>query len=125
MNSLNKNGQTLVVFILLIPIFLAICAFVIDVGLMTYESMKLKNVTKSILTNVMSKNKISEDSIIELYRRNNIKTDDLVIEITEDSIKIENNYFIPSMFGKILQIEEYEISVDVEMDILNKKITFE
>lgn len=125
MNSLNKNGQTLVVFILLIPIFLAICAFVIDVGLMTYESMKLKNVTKSILTNVMSKNKISEDSIIELYRQNNIKTDDLVIEITEDSIKIENNYFIPSMFGKILQIEEYEISVDVEMDILNKKITFE
>lgn len=125
MNKLNNKGQTLVVFILLLPIFLSLCAFVIDVGLMSYENIKLKNVTKSVLTSVVEKNKINDESIKNLYKKNNIKIDNLKIEINHETINIENNYYIPSIFGKILQIEEYEVRVKAKMNITNKIVIFE
>lgn len=125
MNKLNNKGQTLVIFILLLPIFLALCAFVIDVGLMSYENIKLKNVTKSILTSVVEKNKINDESIKDLYHKNDININNLEIKITPETINIENDYYIPSIFGKILQIEEYEVRVKAKMNITNKSVVFE
>lgn len=125
MNKLNNKGQTLVVFILLLPVFLALCAFVIDVGLMSYENIKLKNATKSILTSVVEKNKINEENIKDLYKKNDINIDNLEIEINSETINIENDYYIPSIFGKILQIEEYEVRIKAKMNISNKKVIFE
>lgn len=125
MIKLNDKGQTLVVFVLLLPIFLALCAFVIDVGIMTYENIKLKNVTKSILNNVVQKNKVSDEAIIALYKENDINIKNLDIKIDSEKIIIENDYFIASMFGKILQIEEYEVRVEANMNLDTKKIIFE
>lgn len=125
MNKLNNKGQTLVVFILLLPVFLALCAFVIDVGLMSYENIKLKNTTKSILNSVTDKNKITKNAIIDLYKQNDINVDNLVLKIDENAIELENDYFISSIFGKILQIEEYEVRVKAKMNISNKEIIFE
>lgn len=125
MIKLNNKGQTLVVFVLLLPVFLALCAFVIDVGVMAYENIKLKNVTKSILINVVDKNKLNENVIRDLYRENNINIDNLIIKLGENNILIENNYFISSIFGKILKIDEYEVRVNANMNIKNKKIIFE
>lgn len=125
MNKLNNKGQTLVVFILLLPIFLALCAFVIDVGLMSYENIKLRNATKSILTSVVEKNKINDESIKDLYHKNDININNLEIKITPETINIENDYYIPSIFGKILQIEEYEVRVKAKMNITNKSVVFE
>ena len=125
MNKLNNKGQTLVVFILLLPIFLALCAFVIDVGLMTYENIKSKNATESILVNVVEKNKINDESIKELYKKNDINVDNLKIKITPETINIEIDYYIPSIFGKILQIEEYEVRVKAKMNISSKEVIFE
>lgn len=122
---MNKKGQTLVIFVLLLPIFIALLAFVIDVGLMTYENIKLKNTTKSILNDVVKKNKINEESIITLYKENDINIDNLKIEITENEIVIHNNYFIESMFGKILKINEYEVNVNGKINLENKKIDLE
>lgn len=125
MNKLNNKGQTLVIFILLLPVFLALCAFVIDVGLMSYENIKLKNTTKSILNSVTDKNKITKNAIIDLYKQNDINVDNLVLKIDENAIELENDYFISSIFGKILQIEEYEVRVKAKMNISNKEIIFE
>ncbi|MBO5096338.1 MAG: pilus assembly protein [Bacilli bacterium] len=122
---MNNKGQTLVIFIILLPIFLALCAFVIDVGLMTYENVKLKNTTKSILNSVVDKNKISEDNIKKLYKKNDINIENIEIDISNENIIVKNNYYIDSMFGKILSIHEYEVSVNAKMNLINKKIVFE
>lgn len=122
---MNNKGQTLVIFIILLPIFLALYAFVIDVGLMTYENVKLKNTTKSILNSVVDKNKISEDNIKKLYKKNDINIENIEIDISNENIIIKNDYYIDSMFGKILKIEEYEVSVNAKMNVINKKIIFE
>lgn len=122
---MNNKGQTLVIFIILLPMFLALCAFVIDVGLMTYENIKLKNTTKSVLNSVVDKNKINEDDIKKLYQKNKINIDNIEIIINDEIIQIKNQYFIDSLFGKILQIKEYEVRVNAKIDLKSKKITFE
>ena len=115
----------LTVVSILLPIFLALCAFVIDVGLMTYENVKLKNTTKSILNSVVDKNKISEDNIKKLYKKNDINIENIEIDISNENIIVKNNYYIDSMFGKILSIHEYEVSVNAKMNLINKRIIFE
>ncbi len=122
---MNNKGQTLVIFIILLPMFLALCAFVIDVGLMTYENIKLKNTTKSVLNSVVDKNKINEEDIKKLYQKNKINIDNIEIIINDEIIQIKNQYFIDSLFGKILQIKEYEVRVNAKIDIKSKKIIFE
>lgn len=122
---MNNKGQTLVIFIILLPMFLALCAFVIDVGLMTYENIKLKNTTKSVLNSVVDKNKINEDDIKKLYQKNKINIDNIEIIINDEIIQIKNQYFIDSLFGKILQIKEYEVRVNAKIDLKSKKIIFE
>ena len=122
---MNNKGQTLVIFVILLPLFLTLCAFVIDVGLMTYENVKLKNTTKTILNSVASKNKITEENIINLYKENDINIENINIQIDNEKIIIENDYYIDSLFGKILRIKEYEIKVVAKMKRETKKIIFE
>lgn len=125
MNKMNNNGQTLVIFILLLPVFLTMCAFVVDVGIMTYENIKLKNVTKTILNNVVNNNNVNEKTITDLYQKNKVNIENLKININNETIDLENAYFIESMFGKILQIEEYEVRIKANMNINTKKVIFE
>lgn len=122
---MNNKGQTLVIFIILLPVFLAFCALVIDLGLATYENTKLKNTTKSILNSVIKNDKVSVENITRLYQKNDINIENLKININEKNIEIKNQYYIESMFGKILKIEEYEVRIDAEIDIQTQKIKFE
>lgn len=122
---MNNKGQTLVIFVILLPLFMALCAFVIDVGLMTYENVKLKNTTKTILNSVASKNKITEDNIRNLYKKNDIDIVNIKIQIDKEKIIVENDYYIDSLFGKILKIKEYEVRVVAKMNRETMKIIFE
>ena len=45
----NNKGQTLVLFIIFIPILLLLAAFVIDTGIIIRESTRLKSTTKTVL----------------------------------------------------------------------------
>ena len=46
---MNKHGQTLILFVILIPILLGLAAFVIDVGFMVSKRVELKEVSKTII----------------------------------------------------------------------------
>lgn len=108
---MNKRGQTLILFVILIPILLGLCALVIDVGLIVSKSVELKEVSKSIIRH--SYLDTSEEEIREMFLENDIPVNNLVIEIDEFRIHIQNEYKIDSIFGKIIGIQEYEINVDL------------
>ena len=48
---MNKNGQTLVMFVIIIPIFIILLAFVVDTGIILKNTTKLNSTTKTILKN--------------------------------------------------------------------------
>ena len=41
---MNKKGQTLILFVLLVPIFVALAAVVVDVGTMQFTYQKYKGI---------------------------------------------------------------------------------
>ena len=121
---MNKKGQTLILFVILIPVLLGLCAFVVDVGFMVCNRVRLREVSKNIIE-VALENKEDEEDIRALYLENNFPVQNLQIDLREDSIHLQNEYEIDSIFGSIIGIEQYTIRVDLIGRIENEKIVFE
>ena len=96
---MNRNGQTLILFVILIPVLLILAALVIDIGIISNEKMHVSKVTSTILKETFEKEETVEE-IKKLYEKNNIPTENLTIE---------NNYEINSIFGNIIGIKKYSI----------------
>ena len=121
---MNNKGQTLVLFIIFIPILIILAAFIIDTGLIIRESTRLKAATKTVIKDTYYKDDLSEEKIIKLLNKNNINTDNIEITIYNDQITINNNYDIESIFGKIIGLKEYEIKYNVVAKNENNKLKF-
>lgn len=118
---MNKHGQALIIFILILPLILMICALVIDVGIMSYENKKLEQVTQ----NILDKKDLSFDFVKETYTKNNISIENLKFQINNNYIEIENKYNINSTLGSILKIKKYEVRIKVKKDLKSDKIIYE
>lgn len=108
---MNRKGQTLVAFVLLVPVFLLLFAFVIDTGYLLKESTRLNSTTKTILkTTYENRNDADyKEQVRNLMEKNAIPIENLNVTFSGDFVSISNQYFIESIFGKIIGIKEYEI----------------
>ena len=93
----NKNGQTLIMFIILLPILLGITAFVIDYGIIVYEKNRLdnlinysqekdKNIDKLLIDNDIKKYKKKENG--SCYQKTCYKNSLFVSIVGKEEIKI-------------------------------------
>lgn len=121
---MNNKGQTLVVFILLIPLLMLIAAFAIDKGYVVYKNIEIKNVTKDIIRKEILKDSLSDSDIKAIYQKNDIPTTNLIIERGKDSITIKNSYQVDSIFGKIVQIKNYDVGCDITGSLNKNKVVF-
>lgn len=121
---MDNKGQTLVVFVLLIPLFMILAAFIIDNSMIVNKNLHLKNVTKDIIRIDLLKETMSDDKINDLLKRNGIPTKELEIKREEGKLRVKNHYFIDSIFGKVVGINSYELEIDITGEIKNNKIIF-
>lgn len=124
---MNNRGQTLALFIILIPVLLLFAAFVIDSGVMVRENTKLNSVTKLIINETIDEindPKIN-DKIKNLYIRNGIPTDKVIIKIKDNKLTISNEYVKTSMFGYIIDNYEYKVKIKLTGYKENDKIIIE
>lgn len=122
--KINNHGQTLIIFVILIPLLLAIMAFVVDISYMYNEKLHLENTTKTII-NENYKNRLDEDiekKIKDLYKKNDIKINNLKIVGSQEYLQIKNNYKIDSIFGKVIGLKKYPIKVNLKGYEENNKI---
>ncbi len=108
---MNKQGQTLILFVILLPILLLLFAVVVDTGIVIKEQTKLKSTLRTILkTTYQKKEEENYEAIVkELCSKNNIPTDNLQIEVIDTNIIVSNTYEKESIFGKIVGINSYKI----------------
>lgn len=109
MIRLNNNGQSLVMFICLLPILLLIVLAIVDVSRMVIEKNKLNNINY-IAISYYSSHKEDDDvteRIISLVKRND--EDIINVRINKDKNTIYLDKKIDSTMGKIIGISEYEI----------------
>ncbi len=111
MIKLNNKGQTLIMFILLIPLILVIMALVIDTSFVYKEKIKFQSVTKTIMKTTYEKKDAIDfnDKIINLYKKNGIDTNNMVIKVNSDNVFIKNQAKVKSIFGNIIGIKNYEV----------------
>lgn len=121
---LNKHGQTLVLFIILIPILLLLAAFVIDMGVVLANKMQLKEVTKlAIKENVDNLDDINK--IKKIFEINEIDISNLEINVIDNKINIKNKIEVKSIFGSVIGILNYKIKIDITGYKSNDKIIIE
>lgn len=105
---MNRRGQTLVLFVLLLPLFLFLFAYVVDMGKVYYEQNHLKNLLFSI--DARDKEKYKE----ALFKNDQtIKLDTYKIE--GEKITVEASKDVESLFGKIIGINKYHVKVEEQM----------
>ena len=119
---MNNKGQTLVLFVLILPLIILFLSFFVDLSKVRYEKDKINSIILSNLE-VIVNNDIRD---IELIKSVYLENDLLVnVFINEDIIMINTDMKIKSIFGKILDFDVYEVDVNYIGNYLNKEVRYE
>lgn len=125
---MNEKGQTLIIFVILIPIFLMILTFVVDLGLIQKERTKLLSATRIIIAEVYNKITNETDALTkvkELYTKNEIKIDSLFVTYNNQKLKIIIKKKVSGIFGKITDINLYNLEINLTGYKENDKLIIE
>lgn len=121
----NNRGQTLVLFILILPIILSLLLLLINYGFLSYEKQKLSNNVRQAIeyglnlkknNDINNTNYLNNDEIkkrIEYLLNENVTFDRLDVVVNDSSIRVsltKNNVgFINvlNIFGNKIELEFY------------------
>lgn len=101
MLNLNNKGQTLVMFIILLPILLFVLTLVYDVGNAIYEKNRLSNTNYMVVEYALRNSLVSEDELVELINKNDNDISDITIMMIDNSVTITLTKDIKGVFGKM------------------------
>ena len=122
---MNNKGQTLIIFVILIPILILVAALVVDTGLMTFEKERYRGIIENGIEEYFDTGNVEETE--KIFSLNDIPKEEYTIIVQENQIEVSLNTTIEAIFGKIINIEEYEIKMNYvgtkegERVIINKK----
>lgn len=120
---MNNKGQSLVLFILVIPILLGIIVLVIDVGSAINEKNKINNTIEMIVGYGLEEN-YNKDEIEELINYN-LKESSYVVKIDNNIITIKVEEYVDGIFSNILDIDGFKIISEYMGYIENEKKVIE
>ena len=122
---MNNKGQTLIIVVILIPILILVAALVVDTGLMTFEKERYRGIIENGIEEYFDTGNVEETE--KIFSLNDIPKEEYTIIVQENQIEVSLNITIEAIFGKIINIEEYEIKMNYvgtkegERVIINKK----
>lgn len=117
---MNNKGQSLVIFIIIIPVIFIVFSFLYDYAYIINSQNKYENVTRTILNSTLE-----EAKIVDLYKQNGYKVDDFKYKKENDKIYIQNSYKIKSVFGNIVNLKNYTVSINYVVINSNNGIIIE
>lgn len=119
---MNKKGQALVLFIIILPVLVILLSLVMDNIYIAYQKRKIYSFTKTVIV----KNFASEDKndIIKMFNDNNIKISDLIIS-NDDGFGLKFKAHINSLMKKILNRKEIIIDVSIKGVLKDDKIVYQ
>lgn len=92
---LNNKGQTLVIFVIFIPLFIGMMALVFDIGNVIYEHSEVESINKIIidygLDNMDDNNVIEEMRELAVINKKNINTN---IKFNDMEFLVESTYYV-------------------------------
>lgn len=103
---MNKKGQSLVLFVVFLPILIIIFAFIFDISIMITEKVRLQNIAEDTIYYLIEKDKPID--VIENY----IKANDEEIKILKLGYnEVHLKTTVESYFGKVIGFDNYQLEV--------------
>lgn len=103
MIKLNKNGQSLIMFIIFLPVLLMAFALIVDVGVMYHAKIK----GNGLMNTAVKENFDLKD----YFKINDIDIENIETSRNDNGTCVIINYKIDSVFGSLLGYNEYDIEV--------------
>ena len=120
MFNLNNKGQSLVLFVILFPIFILVMAMVYDIGNFYYEKERLDNVNYMTIEYGLDEiENVNESDLIDLIVRNTSNLSDISVLIDDDVITIRLGINAKGIFSTILNFDSISISSEYKGSIIN------
>ena len=123
MLTLNNKGQSLVLFVVIMPIILLMFVLVYDIGNAMYEKNKLSNVSYMVIDYALDNmDKVDENDLIDLIDKNTNNLSSVSVLI--DNGKVNITLTKKGTFGKVFNFDLIEAKSEYTgyMDNGNKRI---
>ena len=116
MLTLNNKGQSLVLFVVIMPIILLMFVLVYDIGNAMYEKNKLSHVSYMVID--------YENDLIDLIDKNTNNLSSVSVLIDNGKVNVTLTKTIKGTFGKIFNFDLIEAKSEYTgyMDNGNKRI---
>lgn len=124
--KLNNKGQSLVMFVVLIPLLLLILAMVVDIGNLVNTKIEVNSVNKLAVSYGMDN--IDKDNLDnelkDIVNKNYKDIDSIKIDIKDKKINMNIKCYSKSIFGNIIGTKGYLIESNYKgyMDNDKKRI---
>lgn len=108
---MNRKGETLAIFVLILPILLLFIGSIIEIGYITKEKIKLSNLTTTMLNHYYDSrfNTQTKEQIKNVFIQNNIPIENLKVTALENTFTIKNEYPIETFFGIFLETNTIKV----------------
>lgn len=107
---MNRKGQVLVSFLLILPLLLILLVFIVDMGLMKVNERKIEHVIKEAINYELKSSEIN-DLRVNNYIRNNLSDiRDVNVVVGTDNIKVSVSVYKKSIFNSLIKNKNYTIS---------------
>lgn len=126
MTKLNNKGQSLALFIVIIPVLILVGIYVIDIGNLKYNENKLENVNYLVVNEALTNiDKVEIDDIKKLIEENGIKDVNSNIIMGENEITIKLEKKVKGTFGTIINKNLYNIKSTCRGSLQDGKVVIE
>lgn len=124
MKSLNNKGQTLVLFVMLLPIMLLVMVLVFDIGKSIVQKQKLDNISFMIVSYGIehSKDDNIEGTLKELVTLNYKDATDVEVLVKDDYVSVSLSGKVKGVFGNLVGKSFFEVRSYYIGNINDKKI---
>lgn len=124
MSRLNNKGQTLVLFVLLLPIMLCVMVLVFDIGKFLCEKQNLNNLNSMVISYGLKHygDDNLENDLTKLILLNRDDLNSVEVNINDNEIYVDLLYMDSSILGTIFNISIFEVRSSYVGDVKNDKI---
>ena len=120
MFRLNNKGQSLVMFIIIMPIFLFILTLVYDVGSAIYEKNRLSNTSYMVIDYGLDNiNSVSESELVDLVMKNSDGLSYISVAIDNDIIRVKLTKNVRGIIGGMFEFDLIEANSYYEGKMVN------